>query len=93
MQWHDFLELLPVPRTLTMGLGIMGDDGDREMHEHMPMTMLRCTWRPSQEVWRPKGTESLKQLGLMGYLLYLQTTMVWGTQWTNMKTNRRKRIG
>lgn len=50
-----------------MGLGIMGDEGDREMHEHMPMTMLRCTWRPSQEVWRPKGTESLKQLGLMGY--------------------------
>ena len=68
------------------GHPVMGDEGDRQVHKHMPVTVLRRTWRPSQEGWRPKWTDSLKLLGLMGYLLYLQTTKAWGTQLTIMKT-------
>lgn len=68
------------------GHPVVGDEGDRQVHKHMPVAMLRCTWRPSQEDWRPKWTDSLKLLGLMGYLLYLQTTKAWGTQFTSMKT-------
>lgn len=68
------------------GWASSGDEGDRQVHKHMPVAMLRCTWRPSQEDWRPKWMDSLKLLGLMGYLLYLQTTEAWGTQFTSMKT-------